>query len=318
MEKGVQVIFGSLLHDCGKVLYRHSGGERHSKSGQAFLKDRVGITDEEILNQVLYHHSDGLKGAKISTDSLAYITYIADNIASGVDRRSDEESGGGWKKNISLNSIFNLLNENRNKKNYAPGVIDSKGTMNLPIEQNLSFDQEIYGKIEDNLLDGLKGIKVEQAYQNSLLQLLEANLSFVPSSTSLKEVADISLFDHCKLTGAIASCILIYMESQGRKNYKEELYRKATNFYNEKAFTMCSFDLSGIQEFIYTVGSKNALKTLRARSFYLEILAEHIADELLVRLGLSRANLLYTGGGHGYLLLPSSNEIEEKLTQFID
>ena len=41
-----------------------------------------------------------------------------------------------------------------------------------------------------------------QEYLNSLLEVLEANLTFVPSSTAKGEVADISLFDHLKLTGA--------------------------------------------------------------------------------------------------------------------
>ena len=59
-------------------------------------------------------------------------------------------------------------------------------------------------------------------------------------------------------------------------------------------------DISGIQSFIYTIGEKGALKGLRARSFYLEIMMEHIVDELLEKLSLSRANLIYTGGGHCY------------------
>lgn len=40
-------------------------------------------------------------------------------------------------------------------------------------------------------------------------------------------------------------------------------------------------DISGIQNFIYSIGDKGALKGLRARSFYLEIMMEHIIDELL-------------------------------------
>ncbi len=36
---------------------------------------------------------------------------------------------------------------------------------------------------------------------------------------------------------------------------------------------------------------------------------EHIVDELLERTSLSRANLIYLGGGHSYILLPNTKEI---------
>ena len=64
------------------------------------------------------------------------------------------------------------------------------------------------------------------------------------------------------------------------------------------AFKLISGDISGIQNFIYTIPSKGALKSLRGRSFYLEILMEQIVDELLDALQLTRANLIYNGGGH--------------------
>jgi CRISPR-associated protein Csm1 len=67
---------------------------------------------------------------------------------------------------------------------------------------------------------------------------------------------------------------------------------------------MFSCDISGIQQFIYTISSEKALKALRSRSFYLEIMMENLIDEILEKIGLSRANLIYSGGGHCYILLP--------------
>ena len=83
-----KVAIGGMLHDIGKVLYRAADGRNHSRSGYEFLKDEVGITDEEILEQVLYHHKSLLKASSVSKDSPAYITYIADNIAAAADRRT--------------------------------------------------------------------------------------------------------------------------------------------------------------------------------------------------------------------------------------
>jgi CRISPR-associated protein Csm1 len=81
-------------------------------------------------------------------------------------------------------------------------------------------------------------------------------------------------------------------------------------------FLLYSCDMSGIQNFIYTISGEGALKQLRARSLYLEMLLEHIADELLERLELSRCNLLYTGGGRAYLLLPNTAAAKETLAVF--
>ena len=51
------------------------------------------------------------------------------------------------------------------------------------------------------------------------------------------------------------------------------------------------------------------MKILRSKSFYLEIMMEHIIDCLLDRLHLSRANLIYSGGGHCYILIPNTEEV---------
>ena len=67
-----------------------------------------------------------------------------------------------------------------------------------------------------------------------------------------------------------------------------------------------SGDISGIQDFIYTVPSVGALKSLRGRSVYLEILLESIIDSVLEDLQLTRCNLLYSGGGHFYILGPAT------------
>ena len=54
---------------------------------------------------------------------------------------------------------------------------------------------------------------------------------------------------------------------------------------------------------------------LRSRSFYLEILMEHMIDQILERCRLSRANLIYSGGGHCYMLLANTERTAEALRQ---
>lgn len=316
-EEKVQLIVGGLLHDIGKVLYRQGDGRRHSLSGWDFLKNDAGISSRAILESVKYHHGSQLRNADIDKQSFAYITYIADNIASAVDRRENDSEDKGFEMTAPLEPVFNILNGNSQKKYYHKGVLDDKKGINFPTEEKEVFDEHFYYSVRDNVLENLRGIHVwQEEYINSLLEILEGNLSYVPSSTAKGELADISLFDHLKLTGAINACIYDYLNEQEIRDYKEELLKNAKIFYDKKAFVLLSMDISGIQDFIYTVHSKGALKTLRARSFYLEIMMEHFIDTLLKRLELSRANLIYCGGGHCYMLLPNTASTKSVVETF--
>ena len=55
-----------------------------------------------------------------------------------------------------------------------------------------------YKTVIQNITECLRGIELDEKYLNSLLSVLEANLSYIPSSTSKKELTDISLYDHIK------------------------------------------------------------------------------------------------------------------------
>jgi CRISPR-associated protein Csm1 len=74
------------------------------------------------------------------------------------------------------------------------------------------------------------------------------------------------------------------------------------------AIGLIAGDLSGIQKFIYTIASDGALKSLRARSFYLELVTEEIVQQLLEELKLPRTNVIYAGGGNLYLLAAATQD----------
>lgn len=313
-EENVKLAIGALLHDIGKLLYRYNDGRNHSRSGYEYLKDVVHIEDREILEQVLYHHASLLKNARIENNSLAYITYIADNIASASDRRKTQEEEPGFDREMSLQSIFNLLNCNDEKLCYSPEQLNEN--INYPTSVSTGFDEIFYGKIVNEIEKNLRGITWNKNYLNSLLEVLEAQLSYIPSSTMKSEVADISLYDHVKLTAAIAASIKEWLDENNISDYKETLFKGASGFYDKKVFLLFSMDMSGIQDFIYTIASKNALRMLRSRSFYLEIFMENLIDELLDYIGMSRANLIYSGGGHAYIITANTENIKQKIAEF--
>lgn len=316
----IKLAIGALLHDIGKIVYRQGAGRvRHSQLGADYLKDTLESADPAILDCIRYHHAQELSHAGIADDSLAYIVYIADNISSGTDRRDKEEMEGGFDLYTPMQPVFNLLNGNHGRQYYAPELLNDplKSEINYPRGEKINFTKEQYSAILRNITGNLKGIIVPtEDYLNSLVQILESNLSYVPSSTSKTEVPDISLYDHMKLTAGMALCIKRYMDDQ-KRTYRE-LYTGSQKFYSEKCFFLTTMDISGIQKFIYTIPSKDALRSLRARSFYLDLLLEHAIDELLDREGLARTNLIYSGGGHCYLLLPNTADARNIFASFVN
>lgn len=299
-EKKVKLIFGALLHDVGKIVYRGSSAQgTHSKLGADFIAETIPADDPlrgEVVEQIRYHHARELMGTALPSDSLAYLTYFADNISAGMDRK-EEGGDSGFDRDAKLHRIFNII-AGRNDDN----VLEHKS----------------YDAIREDIRRELAGFPLREERIGSLINLLEAICDRVPSSTNKAELIDVSLFDHVKTTAAIAACLYDYLSDADVEDYRAALFdRKAADaYYDKPMFLLWSCDLSGIQSFIYQISGSGALKQLRARSFYLEVLLEHCMDELLARLDLTRCNLLYTGGGHAYALLPNTDEAKEKIAAF--
>ncbi len=103
-----------------------------------------------------------------------------------------------------------------------------------------------------------------------------------------------------------------------------------------KELLLVSGDFSGIQDTVYTISSQGALKSLRARSFMLELLTEHIVYEILQMPGMptdkpeeylirlmpeninNKTGVIYSGGGKFSLLLSYNDKLESQISKFAD
>jgi Predicted hydrolase of the HD superfamily (permuted catalytic motifs) len=103
-------------------------------------------------------------------------------------------------------------------------------------------------------------------------------------------------------------------EEESVKKALERCKKKANE--NALPYILVYGDLSGIQNTVYTISSKGALKSLRARSFMLELLCEHICYELITEYfgnyNDNLENIVFSGGGSFCLLLPN-NGTEKKI-----
>lgn len=116
------------------------------------------------------------------------------------------------------------------------------------------------------------------------------------------------------MTAALAVCLSEFPEEKIKnllEAVKHDFAGKVSidekNWLNEPIALLVGGDISGIQKFIYTLSSKGAARTLRGRSLYLQLLTEAILRYTLVELGLPYTNVIYSGGGHFYILAPISS-----------
>lgn len=320
MKEKEILIKGALLHDIGKVCYRAMNKRiNHSKLGGDFLEQYLKSNEEteRLLNCVRYHHKDYLQKAKLDKNDLAYIVYEADNIASGMDRRENEGEEKGFDPKLNLDSIFSVFYSDKEIQvaNKYPLIYkDINKSFNYPrtdisLATNSNYEA-LLNKIKSHFITK----DISQISINQLLQIIEEGFSYVPSSTNRAEVCDISLYVHSKITSAVASCMKLYFDEQQIQDYKKYCFNSGSKiFRNEKIYLLVSGDISGIQDFIYTILSKGALKTLRGRSLYIDLLLEEFIDEYLEQIGLSRANVLYSGGGHFYILAPNIEDTKKAI-----
>jgi len=126
------------------------------------------------------------------------------------------------------------------------------------------------------------------------LSLLTLILEKFGSFLSFGE-SDVALVDIAKTTAAVAAAI--------------------ANNPNGTELSLIAGDLSGIQKFIYTISSDGALKSLRARSFYLELVIEEVVQQLLIGLKLPRTNIIYAGGGNLYILADGTENTKKTVEQ---
>ena len=237
-------------------------------------------------------------------DLIKYYLEMSNKI---IDIHKSEKDNIDYKP---LDSIFNLVNINKNKIKKVLPLNQNNKKINMPVLESENLIAEDY----KNILKKLENyIKKEDIVVEKLLSIFEKYYINIPGSSTYK---DISYYDLSKLIGAISSSMYLY-----DKYYKIDDLEKeyVTNFDSKKTkFLLVSGEFSGIQNFIYTISSKLAMKSLRGRSFYLELFIEHIIDEILDNIGLSRINLIYSGGSHFYLLLPNTDDVKKIIKDFKD
>lgn len=325
----IDVAYGALLHDIGKFYqrtyvksnlteeelettkYNKKGNyysHLHSGYTSRFIKDYLGINNEfERLTSE--HHKDEL-------DHFLRVIKEADHTASAVDRQdelydTEQDNKRGNFITARLHSVLSEVDFGKKSDENKVFPLSTLMKMGSPIsdfERKSVIDSadeyaglfKLFTKeVEDNLY--LKN-RVDIVSYNYLYNLMNKYLVTIPASTYGKVKPSVSLFDHLKLTSAIASCL-----------YDETCFK-------EKKFFMLEIDISGIQSFIYQVtegaGAKTGLaKALRGRSVLVGLITNAVSYAFLNEFGLTTSNILFNTGGGSMIILPYNATVENRVKE---
>ncbi|MGC8791486.1 MAG: type III-A CRISPR-associated protein Cas10/Csm1 [Desulfurella sp.] len=257
-----------------------------------------------LVNIASYHHKD------IDEPFCKLIKY-ADHLASGFERTPQKEKSDYIKE--QLISIFSSVSINNNQKN---DYTFSLKPLSFDIEpqlksENTPKDYEVLFNGLKADLQKLKGIENFDIFYDGLNYLLEKYAWCVPSS-SFEVKADISLYDHLRVSAAFAAALYKYFEQSGKILQPDD---------TTSAFALIQGDFSGIQNFIFSKqgeSNKFAAKILRARSFFVSLSTELVAYKIYKKLGLTKASVVMNAGGKFTILSHNAKDLKNIINEITD
>ncbi|MGB9859290.1 MAG: type III-A CRISPR-associated protein Cas10/Csm1 [Moorellaceae bacterium] len=318
------VVLAGLLHDIGKIIYwalrpQERWGRNHQELGFAWARER-GLP-VEVQEAIRCHHvvqADDIECGPAECRNLIYLIAEADNLAVGAGRPEGSRESN-YESDQGLGLIFDRVGlgaEKGQQHVWQPELLEEAP---YPLTEGSDVKQhtaDLYRSAWAGLYRSLQDSHNLQ--EDRLLLLLEKYLSIVPEylPDSAAFPADTSLYHHLRVTAAIGGCNYLYLTESGY-NWEEDL-KKAITDRREMRYLLVGAEVSGLQDFIFTVRSKTAFKTVQARAFFADLLVESAASQLLTELCLGRSSLIYASGGKFYLLAPNISTCRKRLEVFRD
>jgi CRISPR-associated protein Csm1 len=288
-----------------------------------FNKGEWGL-DDSFMNLAAGHHKP--------ETPMQWIIAMADRVSSGFDRNEFEdynaESGENRKgikiqdyKKTRLLTIFEGLSTGEEWKEDSLDAYRYRYPLKELSPQNIfpTDDSEVR-QVEskqastdyrDLFFSFIAALEKLEHMQNIPLwfehfdSLFMIYASHIPAATVGYVVPDVSLYDHCRTTSALASALYLYHHETG--TIDEDNIKN----YEPKKFLLINGDFYGIQDFIFTEGGstgKASAKLLRGRSFYVSLLSELAADMICRGIGLPVSSVILNAAGKFTILAPNTEK----------
>ncbi len=274
---------------------------------------------DNIVNLSIYHHRP--------LTPLQGLIQMADHWASGIDRTKkddDAPADSRYFKNIPLLSVFSQLKGENERDFFVPmkaqDVNDSSAIFPV-FEDDKALN---YAALWEEFVEEINLIPVADdpspqavdAFLDTLHFVLRKYTSSIPASTFKKDIPSVSLFDHLRITAAIADGLFSWSKEKGFEESFNVLSgnRLALKDGNDLPLLLTCVDLSGIQKFIYDISGNKAANSLKGRSFYLQLLIDSILESIISDNQLHAGHVIYSSGGKAYILLPNTQKAKESLS----
>ncbi|MGD0959520.1 MAG: type III-A CRISPR-associated protein Cas10/Csm1 [Methylomonas sp.] len=287
--------------------------------------------DDSFVNAAAMHHKP--------TTFLQWIIATADRVASGFDREefenyntADEETSTGKNhytaRQLTLFEQVSLNNIPKETFNYRYPLKPLSPESIFPVPKaecegnNDQTAQKEYLRLWQEFIQAIK--KIPASHRNNWPLWLDhfetlwgVYTQAIPSATAFNIRPDVSLYDHSRVTAALATALWRYhvetnqVDSATVKSLSEQL-----ESWQEPKFLLIQGDFFGIQDFIFANGGetkKYAAKLLRGRSFYVSLLSECAALKVLDTLDLPSTSQVINAAGKFMILAPNTAATVKKL-----
>ena len=278
---------------------------------------------DSFLNLAAGHHNP--------QTPMQWIVAMADRISSGFDRDSFEQGDSIKISEFKQTRLLPLL-ENLSIKNEQSEKITSSDDFHFryplarispetifPVKKSDSGKREASAEYQQLFSDFcfelkslLHRIEAPELWCKHFDSLLFLYTSAIPAARVGDVVHDVSLYDHCRTTSALAAALYLY---HLENNSLDEL---AIRDNNREKFLLISGDFYGIQDFIFTQGGekgKYRSKLLRGRSFQVSLFSELAADRLCRAIGLPETSIILNAAGKFTILAPCTDKTLKALAE---
>ena len=353
LDAACRVALAGLVHELGDFAYRT--GLELPKDAAALYSDVLARATPNLVRGEAYPFSQRQEGEE-RADTLVNVagsysnpkTFLqwlmatADCVASGIE--PGESSGAGMKEPRKENlatqlkallgevSTGEVKNASKESQNAVLPLTSLKAKALFPVETSGAKlrDEKVakseYEKLWKEFSEAL-GLNAKEPIPDAFRKnwslwidtfdsLWLTFTSSIPSTVTVGETADVSLYDHSKATATLATALWLWHEANGRTDDASLEALRNHSDWDEKKFLLIQGDFFGIQNFIFSEGSetnKKSAKILRGRSFYVSLLSELAALKVLQTLELPSTSQILNAAGKFMIVAPNTKEVVEKL-----
>ncbi len=276
---------------------------------------------DSFLNLAAGHHNP--------QTPMQWIVAMADRISSGFDRDSFEQGENikisEFKQTRLLPLLESLSLDAEQRKKYtdsnnfhfryplarlAPETIFPVKKPDLTKNKAIAEYKQLFSDFTFELKALPHRIEAPEVWCKHFDSLLLLYTSAIPAARVGDVVHDVSLYDHCRTTAALAAALYLYH----RQN--DSLDETAIRDNKTEKFLLISGDFYGIQDFIFSQGGekgKYRSKLLRGRSFQVSLFSELAADLLCREVGLPETSVILNAAGKFTVLAPATEKTETAL-----